>query len=181
MKNKIQITKYSLLIILVFILTGCINQSPEEAIKHGWSHEIKVNDIISRQETDGGTVFLFSAQDVEESGRFQKVGYAVLTGQNDKDWEFNVSDMTNITDDSFSARHSVLHYETEEGNVKEMPIVFGYLKNDNISAVTADVSDQEKEIEIISTDSGRYFYQVNAWGPIKFLNDNGEVIDRYGI
>ena len=173
--------KHLLLLILVFILTGCSDESPEEAIDNGWSGEIKVNDIISRQKTDDGTVVLFTAQGVDESDRFGKVGYAILTRKSDKDWEFIFSDMTAITDDSFSASHSVLHYETEEGNVKEMPIAFGYLKDENITAVTADVSDQEKEIEIISTKSGRYFYQVNAWNPIKFLNDKGEVIDRYGF
>lgn len=181
MKNTAQMTKHLCLLILVFILTGCSTESPEEAINNGWSDEIKVNDILSKQKTDDGTVVLFTAQGVEESDRFEKVGFALLNRQSDKDWEFIVSNMTAITDASFSARHSVLHYETEEGNVREMPIVFGYLKDENITSVTADVSDQEKELEIINTTSGRYFYQVNAWGPIKFLNDSGEYIDRYGI
>lgn len=181
MKNTTQITKHLLLLLFVFIFTGCSDESPEEAINNGWSGEIKVKDIISKQKTGDGTIILFTAQDVDKSDRFEKIGFALLTGQNDKGWEFIVSDMTAITEDSFSARHSVLHYEIEKGNVKEMPIAFGYLKDENITAVTADVSDQEKEIEIISTKSGRYFYQVNAWGPIKFLNDKGEVIDRYGI
>ncbi|WP_406944225.1 hypothetical protein ACJA3J_12705 [Halobacillus sp. SY10] len=181
MKNAIQITKHILLLIFVFILTGCSNESPEEAIKNGWSSEIKVNDIISRQKTDVGRVVLFTAQGTDEGDRFEKVGFALLKRQGDKDWDFIVSNMTAITDDSYSARHSVLHYKTDNGNVKELPIAFGYVKNENITTVTADVNDQIKEIEIINTKLGRYFYQVNAWGPIKFLNDNGEVIERYGI
>ncbi|ASF39000.1 hypothetical protein CEH05_07695 [Halobacillus halophilus] len=89
--------------------------------------------------------------------------------------------MTAITDDFLSARHSVFHFETDGGNVKEIPVAIGVLKNENIAAVTAEVNDEKKEIDIITTPSGRYFYQVNACGPIKFLNKNGEVMDRCGI
>lgn len=181
MKNTEQMTIHLLLLMFILVLTGCSNESPEEAINDGWSGEIKVNDILSRQKTDDGTVVLFTAQDAGGSDRFEKVGFALLNRQSDEDWEFIVSNMTAITDASFSARHSVFHYETEEGKVREMAIAFGYLEDEDIASVTADVNDEEKELEIISTTSGRYFYQVNAWSPIKFLNDHGEVIDRYGI
>ncbi|WP_394218830.1 hypothetical protein [Halobacillus trueperi] len=181
MKKTTQINKHILLLVFVFIFTGCSNESPEEAIENGWSSEIKVNDILSSQKTDDGIVVLFTAQGADEGDRFEKVGFALLKRLSDKDWDFIVSDMTAITDDSFNATHSVFHYETVKGNVKEMPIAFGYINNENITTVTAYVNDQKEEIEIINTESGRYFYQVNAWGPIKFLNEKGKVIDRYGI
>ncbi|MBA2174876.1 hypothetical protein H0266_08225 [Halobacillus locisalis] len=181
MKNTTQMTKHLLILLFAFILIGCSNESPEEAINNGWSSEIQVNDIISRQKTDDGRVVLFTAQGTDEGDRFEKVGFALLKRQSNQDWEFIVSNMTAITDDSHSTRHSVLHYETDDGNVKKLPIAFGHLKNKNITTVTAEVNGKIKEIEIIDTKSGRYFYQVNAWGPIEFLNSNGEVMDQYGI
>ncbi|SFK31173.1 hypothetical protein SAMN04487936_1119 [Halobacillus dabanensis] len=117
MKNAIQNTNHLLLLIFVFILTGCSNESPEEAIKNSWSSEIKVNDIISRQKTEDRRVVLFTAQGTDEGDKFEKVGFALLKRQGDKDWDLIVSDITAITDDSYSVRHSVLHYETDNGNV----------------------------------------------------------------
>ncbi|ARI77848.1 hypothetical protein [Halobacillus mangrovi] len=179
-RKTTQFSMHLLLLLVVFVFTGCSYESPAEAINNGWSGEIKVNDVLSRQKTDDGTIVLFTAQDVDKSEKFKKLGFALVTGQNDKSWEFIFSTMIAMTDDSFSARHNVFHYETEKGNVQEMPIAFGILKNENIASVTAEVKNEKKEIEILSTKSGRYFYQVNAWGPIKFLDENGEVIDRYG-
>ncbi|MCA1011678.1 hypothetical protein [Halobacillus halophilus] len=179
-KRTNKFLKILLFLLFVGALTGCSNETPGEAINNGWSDEIKVNNVLSKQKLNEGTIALFTAKGADHS-QFNYVGVSLLKAQHDHDWEFIDSDMTAITEDFFSATHRVFHFETEDGNIKEMPIVFGVLKNENIATVTAEVNDEKKEIDIITTHTGRYFYQVNAWGPIEFLNKNGEVMDRYGI
>ncbi|MBM7572353.1 hypothetical protein [Aquibacillus albus] len=178
-KKLTQFTKNLLLILFVFILIGCNNESPKEAINNGWSGEIEVNDIVSKQKTSDGTIVYFNAQDVDESDKFERLGIALVTSQSDTSWELIDSKISSITDESFSVRHKILRFKTDEGNVKEIPIAFGKLVDENISTVTAEVNDEVKEMEIITTDLSRYFYQVNAWGPIKGLDEKGEVIEQY--
>ncbi|RWZ54476.1 hypothetical protein EQV77_14480 [Halobacillus fulvus] len=169
-----------LLLLLVFIGTGCSAETPKEAINNEWSGEIGVKDIVSKQKTKDGTMALFTGDSVEDHDNFEYLGIALMTGQSDEGWEVTFSDVTSITNDSFNIQHRVFHYETEKGNIKELPVAFGALNNKNIATVTAEVKDEEKELDILNTGANRYFYQLNAWGPIKLLNENGEVIDRYG-
>ncbi|KGX90114.1 hypothetical protein [Pontibacillus marinus] len=181
LKRLPQFTMHLLLISLVFIFIGCSNESPEEAIHNGWSGEIEVNDIISKQETNHGTFVFFSAYDVDGNDKFERVGVALMDKNSDSDWELNDSTIDTVASDSFAAHHKILHIENEKGKVIEIPIAFGKVGDINISSVTAEVNNEIEKIEIIPINSGRYFYKVNAWGPIKALDKNGKVIDQYGF
>jgi len=180
LKSLRQLTKYLLLISFTFTLIGCSsNETPKEAINNRWSGEIELNDIISKQKTSHGTFVFFSAYDVDENDKFERLGIALLTKNSDSDWEYIDSTISSVGSNSFAAGHKILHFENEEGKIKDIPIAFGKVKDKNISYVTAEVNNEFEKVKIIPINSGRYFYKINAWGLIKALDESGKVIDYY--
>ncbi|KGP91333.1 hypothetical protein N780_08765 [Pontibacillus chungwhensis BH030062] len=179
-KIHYQFMKHIIILSFVFILLGCSNESPKEAINNHWADAVEVQKTISKQETTYGTLVLFSAYNADEKDPYERVGIAILTKHSDSNWEVIDTSVDSVRNNSFAAHHKILHTEDESGKAKEIPVVFGKVKDKRISSITAEVNNEVETIEIISTNSGRYFYKRNAWGPIKALDENEEVQEHFG-
>ncbi|WP_345240614.1 hypothetical protein [Pontibacillus salipaludis] len=173
-------TKHLFFISIVFILIGCSNESPKEAIDNRWSGELDVHEIISKKEITYGTVVLFSAYNVDENDALERVGVALLAKHSDSNWEVIDTTVESVENDSFAAHHKIVHIENGKGKETEIPIAFGKVEDKRVSSITARVNNKVEKIEILPINSGRYFYKLNAWGPIKALDENGEVMEQYG-
>jgi len=169
-----------LLIILFFLmLIGCNNDSPAEAINDKWSGEVEVIEIIDKQKMNKGSVVFFTAKDIDDKNASELAGVAILTGHDNDGWKLIDSSIDSVSTKSISFRHKILHAKID-GESINIPVAFGKLVDQNISSLEAKINNDYKEIGIFTTDLGRYFYQVNAWYPIKALDKDGEVIDQRG-
>lgn len=168
-----RIMKHVFFISIVFILIGCNNESPKEAINNSWSGELDVHEIISNKEITHGTVFLFSAYNADENDALERVGVALLDKHSDSKWEVIDTTVDSVENDSFAAHHKILHIENGIGEEIEIPVTFGKVEDKRVSSVTARVNNRVEKIEILSSNSGRYFYKLNAWAPIKALKEKG--------
>lgn len=163
------------------VLTGCMYETPEEAVIGQWSNELEVKEVIDKQKIDDeSTIAFYAAEDKEAINDVESIGVAVVEDEGVSGWKMTTSSGGTAESVPFSAGHEVFFVKDNDDALQEIPIAYGKISDERITSIDAKINGETKEIEIQTTlDGDRYFFETNAWGPIRALDETGEVIDQY--
>lgn len=166
-----------LILALLLLLSGCNKKTPEQLINKKFKGQLEISDLIGKQEVDGGSVFLFKANNIKNdfSGEILILGY--LLGNEETGWEIGDVKIEDVMPQGLSTRHKILN---EIKTNKELPISFGKFTNEEINSIKVTKDKNYKDAEIYTNNSDKYYMEVNSYYPILIIDKKGETIEKIG-
>ncbi|MFP7299616.1 hypothetical protein [Neobacillus niacini] len=174
-----------LFIVLVLMLTlaGCKYPTLEKAIAE--TIPFDVQEVLYKTKSDGITIVLYSTKAEGEDVKDIKdpvLGVSFFEGNDEEGWK---NEGPNGWEHARSETYSIYHenytkYDDKGKVLKDIYVVFGEVKNENITVIEIADQDSEeyKEAKIIKDGNKRYYAGVGFHPKVRALNGNGEVIPQ---
>lgn len=174
-----------LLFVMVLMLTlaGCKYPTLEKAIAETIPFEVQ--DVLYKTKSDGMTIVLYSTKAEGEEVKHIKepvLGVSFFEGNDEEGWK---NDGPNGWEHAESETYSIYHenytkYDDKGEILKDIYVVFGEIKNENIDSIEFANQDSEeyKKAKMIEKDGKRYYVGIGISPQVRALNSNGEVIPQ---
>ncbi|MFX3673524.1 MAG: hypothetical protein ACE3JQ_03615 [Paenisporosarcina sp.] len=174
--------KLFLLLIFLFLLSGCKYDTLDQAFEKQADYEVK--EVVANVEVENVVAILYLTEpNAEDFPNIHEDVVAIEFYKNDDGWEKVVNGTWSHYENDNLILHSERYLETYANGKKDKitRITFGEINNEEITKIEVS-KDGEHFVpaEIVNNTHlpKRYFYQIGEYPIVRGLSKTGEVIDR---